>query len=47
MTFVVSGDGIVFEKDLGTETPATARAVTRYDPDSTWRKVQADAVRKP
>ena len=43
MTFIVNGEGIVFEKDLGQETPASAKAVTRYDPDSTWLKVQADA----
>ena len=47
MTFIVNGEGIVFEKDLGPDTPASARAVTRYDPDGTWRKVQADAGGKP
>jgi len=47
MTFIVNGEGIVFEKDLGQETPASAKAVTRYDPDSTWRKVQADAGARP
>ena len=47
MTFVVSGEGMVFDKDLGPETAASAKAVTRYDPDSTWRNVQADAGGKP
>ena len=47
MTFIVNGEGIVFEKDLGQETPASAKAVTRYDPDSTWLKVQADESSKP
>ena len=47
MTFIVNGEGIVFEKDLGQETPASAKAVTRYDPDSTWRKVPAEAGGKP
>ena len=47
MTFIVNGDGIVFEKDLGPETAASAKAITRYDPDSTWRKVQADAANQP
>ena len=47
MTFIVSDDGVVFEKDLGEETPANTRALTRYDPDSTWRKVQAEAGDKP
>ena len=47
MTFIVSGEGIVFEKDLGPETPASVKAITRYDPDATWRKVQADGGDKP
>ena len=46
MTFIVNGEGIVFEKDLGQETPASAKAVTRYDPDGTWLRVQADAGSK-
>jgi hypothetical protein len=37
-TFVVSHDGIVYSKDLGRETTATARAIDRYDPDETWRR---------
>jgi hypothetical protein len=42
MTFIVNGDGIVFEKDFGQDTPASVKTVTRYDPDRTWRSVQAD-----
>ena len=37
MTFVVNQDGVVYEKDLGPESDATARGITRYDPDETWR----------
>jgi hypothetical protein len=44
MTFIVNGEGIVFEKDLGPETPASAKAIERYDPDDTWRKAQADSA---
>jgi hypothetical protein len=40
MTFIVSHDGVVYEKDLGPETAARASAVTRFDPDSSWRKVE-------
>jgi hypothetical protein len=40
MTFLVNQDGVVHEKDLGPETDATARAITRYDPDDTWRAVE-------
>jgi DUF2950 family protein len=41
MTFVVNQDGSVYEKDLGPETDAAARAITRYDPDDTWRPEDA------
>ena len=40
MTFVVNHDGVVYEKNLGAKTAATAAAMTKYDPDSTWRKAQ-------
>jgi len=40
MTFIVNQDGIVHEKDLGAETATAVKAVTHYDPDATWRKVQ-------
>ena len=40
MTFVVSKDGIVHEKDLGPGTDADARKMSTYNPDKTWRKVQ-------
>ena len=39
MTFLVSHDGVLYEKDLGPSTAAQARAMTRFDPDSTWQKV--------
>jgi hypothetical protein len=44
MTFIVSADGIVFEKDLGPDTPASAAAITRYDPDQSWGKAQPDTA---
>jgi hypothetical protein len=37
MTFTVGGDGIVHEKDLGRETGRIAKAMTTYDPDSSWK----------
>jgi len=40
MTFLVSHDGIVYEKDLGPKTAAIAQAMTRFDPDDTWKVVQ-------
>jgi hypothetical protein len=39
MTFMVSHDGVLYEKDLGPATAAHAGAITRFDPDSTWIKV--------
>jgi len=38
MTFTVNHDGIVYQKDLGPNTSATARALTRFDPDDTWTR---------
>ena len=40
MTFVVSEDGIVRQKDLGTETDRTAGAMNAYPVDTTWEVVQ-------
>lgn len=37
-TFIVSHDGIVYEKDLGDKTQEVFRAMDRYDPDSTWSR---------
>jgi len=39
MTFIVDRDQIVWEKDLGQDTDKLARAMTSYNPDSTWKKV--------
>jgi hypothetical protein len=40
MTFVVGQDGIVYQKDLGPNTAKLAKALSVYDPDQTWEKVQ-------
>jgi hypothetical protein len=39
MTFTVSHAGQVYEKNLGPNTDAAARAMKVFDPDSSWRKV--------
>ena len=39
-TFIVNHDGVVYEKDLGGQTASIAQAMTRYNPDATWRKAQ-------
>jgi hypothetical protein len=40
MTFIVSQDGVVYEKDLGPDTAARAGGMTRFDPDSSWQKAE-------
>ncbi len=40
MTFIVGQAGDVYQKDLGDETAALAGAMTAYNPDSTWTKVE-------
>jgi predicted outer membrane lipoprotein len=39
-TFIVNHDGVVYEKDLGPQTASIAAAMTRYNPDATWRKAE-------
>jgi hypothetical protein len=36
MTFIVNQHGIVFEKNLGADTPRIAMRMTQYDPDKSW-----------
>ena len=40
MTFMVSHDGVVYEKDLGPDTARKAAALRRFDPDATWQKAE-------
>lgn len=37
-TFIVSYEGIVFQKDLGPDTLKTFRAMEVYNPDKTWQR---------
>ena len=37
MTFVATANGAIYEKDLGPDTPAVAKAMTAFHKDSTWR----------
>lgn len=39
MTFIVNQEGVIYEKDLGENTPKAA-AMTTFDPDETWRKYE-------
>lgn len=42
MSFMISHEGQVFEKDLGPEGEKWARSVTRFDPDDSWNAVHVD-----
>ena len=39
MTFQMNQDGVVYQKDLGPKTTATAQAIKAFDPDETWKPV--------
>jgi hypothetical protein len=39
MTFIVNQQGRVYEKNLGANTAKIAGAMTEYDPDPTWKRV--------
>lgn len=39
MTFAISHDGEIFEKDLGKDTTRLAGEIKRFDPDSSWTEV--------
>ncbi len=39
MSFIVNQNGIVYEKNLGSDTGKIAPAITGYDPDSDWKVV--------
>ena len=38
MTFIVSQDGVVYEKDLGPNTATAAAAIKSFNPDSSWQR---------
>ncbi len=40
MTFIVSQDGVVYEKDLSQRTVTLAKDMKAFDPDSSWQKAE-------
>jgi hypothetical protein len=44
MTFIVTEDGVVFQKDLGKLTYVLAKAMKEYNPNSTWQKAEDEQV---
>jgi hypothetical protein len=39
MTFIVNHDGVVYQKDFGTNTTALAQSMTKFNPHETWKKL--------
>ncbi|MBO9717386.1 MAG: DUF2950 domain-containing protein [Pseudoxanthomonas sp.] len=44
MSFIVSHDGEVFEKDMGPDSAKLAEAMAAFDPDSSWQEVKDTAT---
>ena len=44
-TFIVNHDGIVYQKDLGPDSVALAKQITRYNPDKTWIRTERTRTR--
>lgn len=42
MSFMISHDGQVFEKDLGPESNKVAQSMKRFDPDDSWQDITED-----
>jgi hypothetical protein len=39
MTFIVNHDGVLYQKNLGSNTAAIAQKMTRFNPDETWQRL--------
>jgi len=39
MTFMINQDGVIVQKDLGTDTAKVANEITEYNPDKSWEEV--------
>jgi hypothetical protein len=44
MTFIVNGDGVVYQKDLGKKTDVLAKAMKEYNPNSSWQQAEEQSV---
>jgi hypothetical protein len=44
MTFLVGEDGLVYQKDLGKKTDALAKATNEYNPNSSWKSAEEQAL---
>jgi hypothetical protein len=43
-TFLVSYEGIVYEKDLGPNSLKIAKEMVDYNPDKTWRRTNDELL---
>jgi len=44
MTFIVTEDGVVYQKDLGKMTDVLVKAMQEYNPDLSWKKAEDQQV---
>ena len=44
MTFIISHQGKLYQKDLGPKTSDIARNMKEYNPDSSWTLVEDEGV---
>ncbi|MNF14541.1 hypothetical protein D3C80_2167940 [compost metagenome] len=42
MSFMISHDGEIFEKDLGPDSEQVAQSMKLFDPDDSWKEVSVD-----
>jgi hypothetical protein len=41
-TLIINHEGVIYGRDLGINTAAVARQMTRFNPDSSWRRVDLE-----
>jgi hypothetical protein len=41
-TFIINHEGVLYGKDLGMNSAALARQMTRFNPDPSWRRVDLE-----
>ena len=41
MTFIMNNDGVVYQKNLGSNSAAIARSIKTFNPDPTWEKIES------
>jgi hypothetical protein len=37
---MVNQDGVIFDKDMGPQTEKIAQAITKFNPDKTWKALR-------